>query len=168
MLQSTVRGYPNYFWRACAARGPNPYQGFWAPHKMADLMGANFFANRDPFLRVFLPQQRRILGGFGASAPGLLKGRKKKKTEKGKERERKREKKEGKKGIKNLEKDKSTWRLGRHSSTSRGAPAGLQGRKLEGRQIDIGGGGEGAILQLCSRAQKLITHWAPGLRPSGY
>ena len=41
-----------------------------------------------------------------------------------------------------------------------------QGRKLQGRQID-GGGCEGAILHLCSRAPKLMTHWAP-LRPLGY
>ena len=99
-------------------------------------------------------------GGFGGlGPPGHRRGTKKKKKEKerkGKEKERG---KEGKKGKKK-EKDKSRLRIGRHSSTSRGAPEGLQGRKLEGRRIH-GRGGEGAILQICSRAPKLMTHGAP-------
>ena len=46
--------------------------------------------------------------------------------------------------------------------TSRGAPEGLLGRKLQGRQINDGEGGEGAILQLYSRAPKLMIHCPPG------
>ena len=43
-----------------------------------------------------------------------------------------------------------------------GRSRGLQGRKLQGRQIDgEGGGSEGAILQLCSLAPKLMIHWDP-------
>ena len=63
------------------------------------------------------------------------------------------------KGAPKIE-ERTTWRIGRHSSTCRGAPEGVQKRKLQGRQIDGGWGeGEGAILQLCSRAPKLMSHW---------
>ena len=85
---------------------------------------------------------------MGASPPGNLKGSQKKKDEKGKERERTERKIKGKKAKKEKkerEKDKSTCRIGRNSSTSRGAPEGLQGIKLQGCQIDGGGGGS-AIL----------------------
>ena len=79
---------------------------------------------------------------------GAIKERQKKKK---KERERKRGKKEGKKG-------KKKGRIGRHSSMSRGAPEGLQGRKLQGRQIG-GERGEGAILiQLSTGRKKIMIH----------
>ena len=59
-------------------------------------------------------------GGFGGlGRPRSLKGRQKKKKKKERERKRGKEKKK--------ESDKSTWRTGRHSSTSRGAPEGAPG-----------------------------------------
>ena len=65
-----------------------------------------------------------------------LNGIKKKKEEKGKGK-----KKRGKRGNERGKKgrDKSTGRIGCHSS--RGTPEGLQGRKLQGRQIDSHGRG---------------------------
>ena len=102
--------------------------------------------------------------------------KKKKKERKGKEKERKTE---GKKRN-----DKATWWIGRYSSTSRGARRGsreenfrgakltaatgggkrhsstlLQGAKINDSLGPTGGGS--AILQLCSRAPNLTTHWAP-------
>ena len=97
--------------------------------------------------------QGRILGegALEASATRVTRGAQKKKERK--KRERKRERKRGKKGKKKRENDKSTWRIGRHSSTSTGPPEGLQGRKLQGSQY--------AILQLYSRAPKFMTHCPP-------
>ena len=70
------------------------------------------------------PDQGRIRGALGASAPGSLKGRKKKKGKGKKKRERKR-KKERKRSFKHKQ----------------GYPEGLKGRKLQGRQIKGGGMG---------------------------
>ena len=73
----------------------------------------------------------------GAFPPPSLKGRQKKKGKgKGKK---KRRKKRGRKKLYNI----STWRIGRHSSTRRGVPEGLKGRKLQGRQIEGRGVGWG-------------------------
>ena len=52
-------GYSNYFLTGCAARGlkPLPISKDFFPQKTADLkLFFEIFANRDPFLRVFLPQ----------------------------------------------------------------------------------------------------------------
>ena len=74
-------GYSNYFWRGCAARGlkPLPIPKDFLPQKRADLTCLfvclfvcflffvfffEIFANRDPFLRVFIPQKRLILPFF--------------------------------------------------------------------------------------------------------
>ena len=51
-------------------------------------------------------------------------------------------------------------------STDFSCNGGAAGKKTSGRQID--GGGEAAILQLCTRVPKLMTHWAPVLRPTEY
>ena len=86
-------------------------------------------------------------GGFwGPASRWSLKGSKKKKKKERKQREGS-EKKGNKKEKK--QEGKSTWQRGV-----------LQGRKLQGCQID-GWGCKGIILELCSRVPKLMTHCPP-------
>lgn len=98
--------------------------------------------------------QGRIWWGLWAPASRWLKGRhKKRETEnrKGKKaRKRKKEEREGREG-KN-ERNKGKWR---ETKTRERSPS-----KLHGRYID---GGEGDILQLFSRAPKLINQCPPPL-----
>ena len=82
-----------------------------------------------------LSEQGRILGGLWGpcTSPSVTKGAPKKKK-KNKER-------------KGKEKEEKKKKINQHDEK------GAQGRKLQGREIDDGGG--------VVRAPKLMTHWAP-------
>ena len=125
---------------------------------------------RWPLETVSLPSrylQGRILGFFfrGGRPPGVTKwAPKRRKSEKEKKRERKgKERNRKERGTRKRRK----W-IERSFNMAKGAPfkrkQGLQGKKLQGRQIDgmvEGGGGWGDIPQLCSRASKLLTKRRP-------
>ena len=75
---------------------------------------------------------------MGALAPGSLEGHPKK--------EEKRKEKRGKKRERKVKREKRKINMTNSApfKHKQGRPGGLQGRKLQGRQIDDGRGGEGA------------------------
>ena len=111
---------------------------------------------------VFNLKQGRIRGGelWGPRSPGSLKGRQKKKTE------RKGQKKSGKKRERKNKKERkrqSNMTNRAPIQTQAGAPQrGSREENFTGAKLTVGGGvgegDEGTILQLCSRAPKLMTH----------
>ena len=90
-------------------------------------------------------------GALGPWPPGLLKGHQKRRKRGGKERKKEREKRQ-KERKKTERQEREKW-IEKTINMTRGAP-----KK----------GGKGDILQLYSRAPKLMTNSAPGRQPPGY
>ena len=125
------------------------------------------------FLNGVIPWSGAYLGGglWRPGPPGSSKGRQKEKGKRTKEREKERKKRERRK-KKDKKKERKVNQHDERGAISFKLKQGLQGRKVQGRQIDAsyltGGGGGQHSSTLLQGAKTNDSLGPPGGRPPGY